>query len=217
MAKKSAAFNLTLNEEQKLAKKEILEHAITVLKGQAGSGKTLLACQVALDLYQKKETNKIIVSRPLVTMDGEEVGFLPGTAFEKTLPYLIPIYANMYQLWDKIEIDALIHAGDIEICPIAFIKGRTFLNSTVIIDEAQNCTHSQLEGILGRLGRNSRMIICGDMTQCDLPQVSKSGFNFLDNLISVPQFKMIKLEANHRHDIVPEILQIYKASREISA
>lgn len=215
MAKKTPAFNLTLNEEQKEAKKEILEHAITVLKGQAGSGKTLLACQIALDMLQKKQTDRIVVSRPLVTMDGEEIGFLPGDQFMKTLPYLIPIYANMYQLWDKVEIDALIQAGDIEICPIAFIKGRTFLNATVIIDEAQNCTHSQLEGILGRLGRNSRMIICGDMTQCDINH-NKSGFPFLDNLVKIPQFKMITLQENHRHDIVPEILNIYKASRESS-
>lgn len=213
MAKKQSGFNLVLNEEQKAAKKEILQHAITVLKGKAGSGKTLLACQVALDLFQKKEVNRIIISRPLITMDGEETGFLPGDLYTKTLPYLMPIYSNMYQLLDKIEVDALVRVGDVEICPIAFIKGRTFLNTAVIIDEAQNCTHSQMEGILGRLGHGSRMIICGDMTQCDLPNPKNSGFGFLDNLASIPQFKIVTLEANHRHDIVPEILNIYKASR----
>jgi len=207
-------FNLQLNEEQKKAKSEILNNDIIVIKGQAGTGKTLLACQVALDLFSNKDIEKIIISRPLVTAGNEELGFLPGSAFDKTLPYLVPIYSNMYQLWDKVEIDALVQAGDIEICPLAFLRGRTFVNSLVIVDEAQNCTHSQLEGILGRLGKGSKMIICGDMSQCDLQNKKESGLEFLKNLISVPRFKIVTLEANHRHSIVEPILKIYKEFRD---
>lgn len=210
----SIKFAISLNEEQKIAKKEILDNVITVVKGEAGSGKTLLACQVALDLLLKKEIKKIIVTRPLVTTGGEELGHLPGDVSQKLEPYLLPIYDNFKQLYEKIEIDTMLEHGIIEICPIAFLRGRTFLNAVVILDEAQNCTHSQTEGLLGRLGKGSKMVICGDMSQCDLKYKKDSGFEFLDKLTTIPDFKIVALKQNHRHSIVAPILKAYRDSKD---
>lgn len=217
MAKKNkgvTVFNLSLNEEQKIAKQTILDNSITVVKGEAGAGKTLVACQVALDLLLKKAVDRIIITRPLVTVGQEELGFLPGNEKDKLHPYLLPIYSNMYQLYDKIEVDNMVANGDIEICPLAFLRGRTFVNAIVIIDEAQNCTNSQMEGILSRLGKGSKMIICGDMSQCDLRSKRESGLDFLDKLDHLKGFKIVKLELNHRHEIVPQILGVYNRYRD---
>ena len=138
-------FQLQLNEEQKVAKEKILNNAITILSGKAGSGKTLLACQIALDLLFKKVIQKIIITRP--TVSKEEIGFLPGDLREKMEPWMQPIYANFYQLYNKEKIDEILESGAIEIVPVAFMRGRTFLDSFVIVDEAQNCTTDQMEKI----------------------------------------------------------------------
>jgi len=117
-------FKMNLNEEQKTAKEIILQTPITLLKGMAGSGKTLLACQIALDMLFKKDTEKIVITRPTVAR--EEIGFLPGDIKEKLDPWLAPIYANLYLLYDKEKIDKMIAEGIIEIVPFAFMRGRTF-------------------------------------------------------------------------------------------
>jgi phosphate starvation-inducible PhoH-like protein len=158
-------FQLQLNEEQKLAKEKILNNAITILSGKAGSGKTLLACQIALDLLFKKVIQKIVITRP--TVSKEEIGFLPGDLREKMEPWMQPIYANFYQLYNKEKIDEILESGVIEIVPVAFMRGRTFLDSFVIVDEAQNCTTDQMEMIVSRLGLRSKMVICGDTQQVD--------------------------------------------------
>jgi len=111
-------FKLTLNEEQKEAKKVILETPVTLLKGMAGSGKTLLACQIALDLYFQKEIEKIVISRPTVAK--EDIGFLPGDLKEKMDPWLAPIYSNLYMLYSKEKIDQMIKDEELEIVPFAF-------------------------------------------------------------------------------------------------
>jgi len=206
-------FGISLNDEQKEAKRIILENPITVLTGQAGSGKTLLACQIALDLYFKREVEKIIISRP--TVSKEEIGFLPGDMKEKLDPWLAPIYSNLYMLYNKAKVDELIEDGVIEILPFAFIRGRTLVDSIVIVDEAQNVTHGQMEGILGRLGKESKMIVCGDISQIDLRNRKDSGFAFLKNLeIKVEGFKIFNLKQNHRHPIVPKLLDVYKEYRD---
>ena len=123
-------FKLKLNEEQKKAKSLILESTITVLGGKAGSGKTLLACQVALDGLFRGEYNKIIITRP--TVSKEEIGFLPGDLREKMDPWVQPIYQNMFQLYDKEKVEKHIATGEIEIVPLSFMRGRTFLNSCLI-------------------------------------------------------------------------------------
>jgi phosphate starvation-inducible PhoH-like protein len=201
-------FQLQLNEEQKLAKEKILNNAITILSGKAGSGKTLLACQVALDMLFKKTIQKIIITRP--TVSKEEIGFLPGDLREKMEPWMQPIYANFYQLYNKEKIDEIIENGQVEIVPVAFMRGRTFLDSFVIVDEAQNCTTDQMEMIVSRLGLRSKMVVCGDTQQVDLKNRGESGFKFLISVASkVKDMTSQTLLTNHRHPIVDSLLEEY--------
>lgn len=203
-------FNLSLNEEQKQAKADILNNTVTLLKGQAGSGKTLLACQIALDLFFTRQVEKIIITRPVVAA-ADDIGYLPGSMKEKMDPWLAPIYANLYMLYNKETIDKLVENQSIEILPFAFVRGRTFVNAVVIVDEAQNVSNGQTEMIVGRLGLNSKMIFCGDTSQIDLKNKKESGIDFFKILESrVSGVKVITLLQNHRHPIVPEILNVYK-------
>ena len=206
-------FKIQLNEEQKEAKKLILENPITVLKGMAGSGKTLVATQVALDLLFTKRIDKIIITRPTVAK--EEIGFLPGDLQAKMDPWLAPIYHNLFMLYSEEKVKKEMEAGNIEIVPFAFMRGRTFLNSFVIVDEAQNVTHSQMETVIGRLGKNAKMCICGDMAQIDLRDKRETGFSFLSRLEEqVEGFVTHSLVKNHRHDIVAPLLKVYKTFRD---
>jgi phosphate starvation-inducible PhoH-like protein len=206
-------FKLTLNEEQKEAKKIILENPVVLLKGMAGSGKTLLACQIALDLYFQKEIEKIVITRPTVAK--EDIGFLPGDLKEKMDPWLAPIYSNLYMLYSKEKIDQMIKDEELEIVPFAFMRGRTFVNSLVIVDECQNITHSQTELMLGRLGKNSKMIFCGDLSQTDLKNKKDSGIGFFVRLEeNIKGVKIITLKNNHRHAIVEKILNVYSEYRD---
>ena len=204
-------FMVPLNEEQKDAKSVILENKITVLKGQAGSGKSLVAAQVALDLLFRREVEKIILTRPAVT-SGEDIGYLPGSKDEKLAPYTAAIYDNMYRLYDKEKIDKHVADGKIEVIPLAFMRGRNLTNCCVVVDEGQNITHRQMELMLGRLCQGSRMIVCGDTAQIDLKDKKMSGFNFIcTNFKEVPGFAVVTLKTNHRDPIVEKILEIYKA------
>ena len=206
-------FQVQLNDEQKEAKALILENPITVLKGMAGSGKTLVATQVALDLLFRKEIDKVIITRP--TVSKEDIGFLPGDIKEKMDPWLAPIYHNLFMLYSQEKVEKEIEAGNIEIVPFAFMRGRTFVNSFVIVDEAQNVTHNQMETVLGRLGKSSKMVVCGDMAQIDLKDKRQTGFSFLARIEEqVPGFKVFALERNHRHDIVSPILKVYQTFRD---
>jgi phosphate starvation-inducible PhoH-like protein len=202
-------FKLALNEEQKEAKTVILNNPVTVLKGTAGSGKTLLAVQIALDLLFSREIEKIVITRPTVAK--EDIGFLPGDLKEKMDPWLAPIYANLYMLYEKDKVDKLVSDEMIEILPFPFMRGRTLVNSCVIIDEAQNVTMSQMEMALGRLGIGSKMIICGDTSQIDLKNRKESGLDFMNTLAArIDGVNVITLKKNHRHPIVPDILEVYK-------
>ena len=204
-------FKLNLNEEQKEAKSKILNNTITLLAGAAGSGKTLLACQIALDKLFMKEVDKVIITRP--TVSKEEIGFLPGDLREKMDPWVQPIYQNMYLLYDKDKVEKHIQAGDIEIVPLSFMRGRTFVNNFVIVDEAQNVTHEQMHMIVTRIGLNSKMIICGDDAQVDLKKRSDSGFKFLYKAASkIKKLEAITLKTNHRDPIVEDLLRYYDDS-----
>lgn len=206
-------FKIQLNEEQKLAKSLILENPIVVLKGMAGSGKTMVAVQTALDLLFRGEIEKIVITRPTVAK--EDIGFLPGDIREKMDPWLSPIYHNLFSLYSQEKVEKEIEAGNIEIVPFAFMRGRTFVNSFVIVDEAQNVTHSQMETVLGRLGKNSKMVIAGDLAQVDLKNKRDTGFSFLIRLEEhVKGFKILQLLRNHRHDIVSPILETYQKFRD---
>jgi len=206
-------FNISLNDEQKAAKEVILTNPVTVLRGMAGSGKTLVAVQCALDLLFTKQVDKIIITRPTVAK--EDIGFLPGDIREKMDPWLAPIYHNLYLLYSKEKIDKEVEEGNIEILPFAFMRGRTFVNTFVIVDEAQNVTHTQMEMVLGRLGMNSWMAICGDIAQIDLRDKRQTGFSFLNRLEEqVKGFRVVTLLQNHRHPIVEPILKVYQTFRD---
>lgn len=209
-------FQLQLNDEQKQAKEVILGNTITVLSGQAGSGKTLLACQVALDLLFKKSVKKIIITRP--TVSKEEIGFLPGDLNQKMEPWMQPIYANFYQLYNKEKIDKIIKDELVEIVPLAFMRGRTFLDAVVIVDEAQNCTNENMNMIISRLGIRSKMIICGDTSQVDLKSKGDSGFKFLLTIAKkVKDMDSVALATNHRHPVVEDVLHHYEELLEMSS
>ena len=206
-------FNVQLNDEQKEAKAKIIDSPITVIKGMAGSGKTLVATQVALDMLFTKQVDKIVITRP--TVSKEDIGFLPGDIKEKMDPWLAPIYHNLNMLYNKDKIQKLLDDEIIEVVPFAFLRGRTFLNAFVIVDEAQNVTHNQMETVIGRLGKGSKMVICGDMAQIDLKDKRETGFSFLSRIEEhVEGFKVATLLKNHRHDIVSPILKVYSTFRD---
>ena len=201
-------FKITLNEEQKEAKAKILKSTITLLAGSAGSGKTLLACQIALEKLFMRECDKIIITRP--TVSKEEIGFLPGDLREKMDPWVQPIYQNMYSLYDKVNVEKLIEDGKIEIVPVSFMRGRTFLDSLIIVDEAQNVTHEQMEMITSRIGLRSKMVVCGDSHQTDLKKKSDSGFKFLYSAArKIKNLEAITLTTNHRNEIVEDLINYY--------
>lgn len=213
IVKNPIKFNIPLNEEQKLAKDQILNHTVTVLAGKAGSGKTLLACQVALDGLFRRHYEKIIITRP--TVSKEEIGFLPGDLHQKMDPWVQPIYQNMYLLYGKERVDPFIKEGKIEIVPVAFMRGRTFLDSCVIVDEAQNVTMTQMEMIATRIGLRSKMIVCGDDAQVDLKNRKDSGFKFLYNAAhKVKDLAAITLYENHRHQVVDDLVKVYEEEYE---
>lgn len=211
MSDKSPKFAVQLNDEQKAAKQIILENTISVLHGAAGSGKTLLACQIALDGYMKKEFTKIVVTRP--TVSKEDIGFLPGTVRDKMDVWLQPIYQNFYLLLGKdkrYQVEQWLNDGTLEIVPVSFMRGLTFLDACVIVDEAQNITDEQMEMIVTRIGLRSKMIICGDISQVDLKHKTDSGFKFMCKCAeTIPGMVNIELKNNHRHQIVEHLIKAY--------
>ena len=207
-------FQIQLNEEQKTTKSIILSNVITIVTGQAGSGKTLVACQAALDSLFTKEVERIIVARPDVTAK-EYIGFLPGGLKDKLDPYIAPIYDNLYRLYDKTKIDNLFMEGKIEIIPFAFMRGRNFSNAFIILDEAQNVTDSQMEMAISRLCEGSKMVIVGDVGQIDLKEKKDSGLIYLNKAVPgiVKGVATVHLSHNHRHPIVEQVINVYKQIR----
>lgn len=200
-------FSLTLSEEQKQAKAQILQHPFSFVIGKAGSGKTLLAVQVALDLFFKRQVNKIIMTRP--TVSTEDNGFLPGSEKEKMNPWLVPIKSNMRKVYNKPEIlDKLESSEDIELVSLAHFRGRTFENAVCIVDEFQNLTKSQLKMCVGRLGKNSLMIFTGDSQQIDLKDRNHSAINELPKFRDCDYVFVTKLTENHRHEAINAVLDI---------
>jgi phosphate starvation-inducible PhoH-like protein len=195
--------------KQKKAKETILNSTLTLLAGSAGSGKTLLACQVALDGLFRRHYEKVIITRP--TVSKEEIGFLPGDLREKMDPWVQPIYQNMFLLYDKVKVEKYIEEGKIEIVPVSFMRGRTFVESCIIVDEAQNVTHEQMEMIITRIGQRSKMIICGDDHQVDLKNRADSGFRFLYKASrKIKNLSAITLKKNHRDPIVEDLIEYYE-------
>lgn len=207
-------FQIALNEEQKAAKRIILDNTITVLKGFAGSGKSLLAAQVGLDLLFKRQVEKIIITRPTVEASSP-IGFLPGSKEDKLAPFTAPVYDNMHRLYSKEKIDSLVAEGKIEVLPVGFIRGRNFTNSCIIVDECQNLLDRELELIMTRMCIGSKMILCGDSHQIDLRNKKESGFEFVCRHASgIQGFAIVTLKTNHRHPIVEAVLNMYEAFRD---
>lgn len=197
--------------EQVEASELIEKKDVTILSGKAGSGKTLLAVYASLKLLQEHKIEKIIITRP--TVSGEDLGFLPGGLDEKMDPWVAPVFENLYTVIGKEEADKLIKDQIIKIKPIAYMRGQTFTDASIIVDEAQNVTHSQMEMILGRLGKRSKMIICGDIRQKDLRGYTKSGLPFLLEITkNLNEMAHVELKANHRHGVVDKILDYYQYS-----
>jgi len=179
--------------------------------GPAGTGKTMLACQVAVKAFLDGTVDKIIVTRPAVSAD-EDLGFLPGTLEEKMAPWTRPIFDVFREYFYANEIEGMIKEGVIEISPLAYMRGRTFKNSFVIADEMQNATPNQMKMLLTRIGSNSKMCVTGDLAQAD--RIKDNGLlDFVNNLkehdsklISAVYFKQRDIE---RHEAVKEVLQVY--------
>jgi phosphate starvation-inducible protein PhoH and related proteins len=198
-------------------------HALVFGTGPAGTGKTWLAVAHAVSLFERKEVDRIILSRPAVEA-GERLGFLPGDLKEKVDPYLRPIYDALFDLMDNRIVERAIQAGEIEIAPLAFMRGRTLTNAVVILDEAQNTTSMQMKMFLTRLGENSRMIVTGDPTQIDLPPGQISGLAEAVRLLEGVEGVAVAPFSNEdvvRHELVGRIVAAYdragQASRETKA
>ena len=200
-------FSISLSEEQKLAKSQILNHPFNFILGKAGSGKTLVAVQIALDSFFKRDVNKIVITRP--TVSNEDNGFLPGSLEEKMEPWLVPIRSNMRKVYNKPQIlDKLEKEESIELVSLSHFRGRTFDNSIVIVDEFQNLTKQQLGMVLGRLGKNSRMILCGDGQQIDLKFNNDSAIHDVPKLKESNFVYTNTLKDNHRHESLDEVLRL---------
>ena len=186
-------------------------HSLVFGTGPAGTGKTWLAVAQAVQMFERKEVDRIILSRPAVEA-GERLGFLPGDMREKVDPYLRPIYDALYDLMDARIVERALQAGEIEIAPLAFMRGRTLSNAAVILDEAQNTTSMQMKMFLTRLGENSRMIVTGDPSQVDLPPGQKSGLaeavKLLAGIENVGHVAFTH-EDVIRHELVARIVEAY--------
>ena len=179
--------------------------------GPAGTGKSYLAVAKGIDMLKKGLVEKIILTRPAVEA-GERLGFLPGDMKEKIDPYLRPIYDAFYEMMPSDRVEKKIQSGEIEIAPLAFMRGRTFTNSYVIVDEAQNTTSVQMKMVLTRIGEGSRMVINGDLSQVDLPKGQMSGLKECQEILNkIEDIKIIYLEASDviRHPIVAKIIKAY--------
>lgn len=210
--KNPITFGVVLNEEQKAGKSIILQNDITIINGSAGSGKSLLACQVGLDGLFRGDFDKLIIARPAVTA-GEDLGFLPGTEQEKIIGFLLPVMDNINALYGdtkskKDKIEKHIENGDIEIVSVGKMRGRTFSNAFVIIDEFQNVTTSQAFLITTRIGKESKLVVTGDVKQKDI-----KGDSGLDKLIylapKVEGMEVVKLVENHRSGIVKKLIEAW--------
>tara|TARA_B100000676_G_scaffold113365_1_gene112992 strand:+ start:3925 stop:4932 length:1008 start_codon:yes stop_codon:yes gene_type:complete len=199
------------SEKQKKYVRALKESEIIISAGPAGTGKTFLAVAVALTMLLEKKIEKIILSRPAVEA-GERLGFLPGDMREKVDPYLRPLYDSLYDLLDFEKIQKKIEVGDIEIAPLAFMRGRTLKNSFAILDEAQNATDTQIKMFLTRIGENSKIVINGDPSQIDLPNKSLSGLKRSKKLLGhLKEISVIDFDHTDvvRHPLVSKIVKAY--------
>ena len=192
--------------------KALKENDIILALGPAGTGKSFLAVSVAITLLMEKKIDRVILSRPAVEA-GEKLGFLPGDMKEKVDPYLRPLYDALYELFGADKIDKKIETGEIEIAPLAFMRGRTLKNCFAILDEAQNATETQIKMFLTRIGENSKLVVNGDPSQVDLINKSNSGLIKSKNILKdIKEIKLIEFDHNDviRHPLVSKIIRAYQ-------
>ena len=199
------------SEKQKNYVRALRESDIVISAGPAGTGKTFLAVAVGLTMLLEKKIERIILSRPAVEA-GERLGFLPGDMREKVDPYLRPLYDSLYDLLDFEKIQKKIEIGDIEIAPLAFMRGRTLKNSFAILDEAQNATDTQIKMFLTRIGENSKIVVNGDPSQIDLPNKNMSGLDRSKKILShLKEISVVDFDHSDvvRHPLVSKIVKAY--------
>ena len=200
------------SEKQSEYIKALKENDIVMSLGPAGTGKSFLAVSVAVTLLMEKKIDRVILSRPAVEA-GEKLGFLPGDMKEKVDPYLRPLYDALYELFGADKIDKKIETGEIEIAPLAFMRGRTLKNCFAILDEAQNATETQIKMFLTRIGENSKLVVNGDPSQVDLINKSYSGLIKSKNILKdLKEIKIIEFDHTDvvRHPLVSKIIRAYQ-------
>ena len=200
------------SEKQSDYIKALKENDIVMSLGPAGTGKSFLAVSVGVTLLMEKKIDRVILSRPAVEA-GEKLGFLPGDMKEKVDPYLRPLYDALYELFGADKIDKKIETGEIEIAPLAFMRGRTLKNCFAILDEAQNATETQIKMFLTRIGENSKLVVNGDPSQIDLLNKSHSGLiKSREILKDLKEIKVIEFDHNDvvRHPLVSKIIRAYQ-------
>jgi phosphate starvation-inducible PhoH-like protein len=196
---------------------------VVCVTGAAGTGKTFLSCQEAVSQLKHRKKNKIVITRPLVFVENEELGFLPGDMNEKMFPWTLPIMDHMKEFMETTEIKRLVQESKIEISPLGYMRGRTFKDAFIILDEAQNTTPQQMKMFLTRMGNNSKIVINGDLQQSDLSTGNNGLQDFILRLqskyVENPQamyrdgFGLVQLlsENTYRNDMIRKVLDIYEA------
>jgi phosphate starvation-inducible PhoH-like protein len=202
--KNDIKYNITLNEEQKLAKQLIINNQIVIVTGRAGSGKSLVCAQAALDFLMKKQCNHIYITRATIEVGGS-LGFLPGDLEDKFNPYLEAFQENLEKCYDRVKIQELVKNKKVVAYPIQFIRGKT-IDDVLVVEEAQNLSKNEMLAILTRLGKTGKIIINGDNEQKDIKE-SYTGLSYaIDISKKIEGIEWIKLKANHRSDLVGKIL-----------
>ena len=199
------------SEKQKEYVRALRQNEVIISTGPAGTGKTFLAVAIGLTMLLEKKIERIILSRPAVEA-GERLGFLPGDMKEKVDPYLRPLYDSLYDLFHFEKIQRMIEIGDIEIAPLAFMRGRTLKNSFAILDEAQNATDTQIKMFLTRIGENSKIVVNGDPSQIDLPNKKMSGLDRSKKILSsLNEIAVVDFDHSDvvRHPLVSKIVKAY--------
>jgi len=203
--KSDIKYKITLNEEQKEAKRLIINNQIVIITGRAGSGKSLVGAQTALDFLFKKQCDKVFVTRATIEV-GNSLGFLPGAIEDKFNPYLEAFQENLIKCYDQTKIEELLEQKRILTYPVQFIRGKT-VDDMLIVEEAQNLTKAEMLAILTRIGKTGKIVINGDLEQTDIRENGLNGLAYAIELSKkIEEIQYIKLKENHRSDLVGKIL-----------